>query len=140
MSPEQAKGLPLDARSDIFSVGLVLYEMLTYRKAFPGDRATRSSNKIINTEPEPLHKLSPGLSVRIEEICSKALQKNPADRYQDLSVMRSDLALAREQVVASSDQPTIPSSGPARPPRADAAAKRSPRTSLVVARRRLRCT
>lgn len=87
MSPEQAKGERVDARSDIFSFGSVLYEMATGRQAFPGLVAAVSFDAILNEHPSPMTD-SPQ---RLEEIVFHALEKAPRERYQSMAVLRADL-------------------------------------------------
>ncbi len=91
MSPEQVAGLPVDHRSDIFATGVVAYEFLSYRQAFPGDLTTGILHRILNTEPSPLDTAAPGLGPDIVRIVSRAIQKDPSRRYQDLANMRKDL-------------------------------------------------
>src|SRR5207302_3779863 len=105
MSPEQVLGKSVDSRSDIFAVGGVLYELLSFHQAFPGGLDTGILNKILHLEPEPLEKFCPGLDPEIETIVARALQKDAAKRYQDLSAMRKDLARVRHRIEAS--EPTV---------------------------------
>ncbi|MFB3922512.1 MAG: protein kinase [Terriglobia bacterium] len=82
MSPEQALGRPLDGRSDIFSLGSILYEMITGEMAFPGQNVTTVMYKIVHETPTPVAALQPGLDPGIEAVISKALAKNPDQRFQ----------------------------------------------------------
>ena len=91
MSPEQAKGEEVDERSDIWSVGVVLYEMLTGRHAFPGDYEQATLYAIINSEPEPVTALRSGIPLELERIVSKCLQKSPHERYQTAADLTADL-------------------------------------------------
>ena len=97
MSPEQMRGERVDKRSDIFAVGSVFYEILTYQRAFPGER-TDVITRVLTSDPEPLVRLCPGLEPEIEAIVMKALKKEPRERYQDLSDMRRDIARVRDRL------------------------------------------
>jgi eukaryotic-like serine/threonine-protein kinase len=91
MSPEQARGEELDARTDLFSFGSVLYEMATGRIAFPGDSAAVIYEAILNRTPVPASQSNQGLPAKLEEIINKALEKDRRLRYQHAADMRSDL-------------------------------------------------
>ena len=91
MSPEQVRGEKLDARSDIFSFGLVLYEMSTGRQAFTGNTSGMIFAAILEREPLAPTRANPDLPVKVEEIIGKALEKDPKLRYQHAADLRSDL-------------------------------------------------
>jgi serine/threonine protein kinase/tetratricopeptide (TPR) repeat protein len=91
MSPEQARGEELDGRSDLFSVGAVLYEMCSCRLAFPGNTIAVIFDRILNHEPISLARFIPGLPPKLVEIVSKLLEKDREIRYQHASELRSDL-------------------------------------------------
>jgi eukaryotic-like serine/threonine-protein kinase len=91
MSPEQARGKELDARTDIFSFGAVLYEMGTGVQPFRGDSTAEIFDGLLNRAPEAPVKLNPALPTQLEGIVNKALQKDPNLRYQSAAEMRTDL-------------------------------------------------
>jgi eukaryotic-like serine/threonine-protein kinase len=91
MSPEQARGREVDARSDIFSFGLVLYEMSTGRQAFPGGSSAELFDGILNRAPVPVGRLNPEAPAELERIIDKCIEKDPGLRYQHAADLRSDL-------------------------------------------------
>ena len=91
MSPEQVRGDAIDHRSDIFAVGLVLYELLVYRQAFEAETQPAVLMKILSDQPAPLAMLDPLVDAGVAQVVYKALAKNPADRYQDLGAMKAEL-------------------------------------------------
>jgi serine/threonine-protein kinase len=90
MSPEQAKGFPADQRSDIFSFGSVLYEMLTGRQPFQGDTAPDILASVIVREPD-LTKLTPNLNPRLAELLRRCLEKSPKKRWQAIGDVRAEI-------------------------------------------------
>jgi serine/threonine protein kinase len=91
MSPEQARGLVVDARSDIFSLGSVMYEMITGRAAFDGETASVVMAAILTTDPPPPANCAPDVPYELERIISKALRKDRETRYQSAKDMIGDL-------------------------------------------------
>src|ERR1017187_6070852 len=91
MSPEQARGEALDARSDLFSFGTVLYEMVTLRQAFPGATTALVHDAILNRPPAPARDSGRAVSPLLESIIAKALEKDRRLRYQSAAELRADL-------------------------------------------------
>ncbi len=93
MSPEQALGrrTPLDGRTDIYSLGVTMYELLTLRPAFSGDDRLEVLRNIVQDEPSPPRKLDPTIPVDLETIVLKAMAKAPSDRYTTAAELATDL-------------------------------------------------
>jgi len=123
MSPEQVRGEELDARSDLFSFGLVLYEMATGRQAFSGATSGTIFDGILNRAPVPVGRLNPALPRKLEEIIDKALEKDPTLRYQHASEMRADLQRLKRDL--SSDRPAAMPSTDVTPTRSTLAVDKS---------------
>src|SRR5450432_581206 len=101
MAPEQIEGKPADVRSDIFSFGLVLYEMLTGRRAFEASSQTGLMAAILKEEPPPLTSLQPSIPAALERTVAKCLAKEPARRWQTASDLRDELAWIAEGGLAA---------------------------------------
>jgi serine/threonine-protein kinase len=141
LSPEQARGAPVIAASDLYSVGIVLYEMLTGAVPFTGDSPVEIAMKHVGETPHPPSALAPGIPADLDRVVLRALAKNPADRYQsaedfdsDLSLIEGGLPIARETADAATAilartpppantevlrRPETPRQPPRRPPPSD---------------------
>ncbi len=91
MSPEQITGRGVDNRSDIFSIGAVFYELLTYEKAFPGDNITTVMYRVVHENPTPISIANMAVPAQFDQIVMKAIAKNPADRYPDAETMGREI-------------------------------------------------
>jgi len=123
MSPEQVRGEPLDSRTDLFSLGIVLYEMATGRQAFSGTTTGVVFDGILNRDPPPASEANPAVPHELDRIIAKALEKDRDIRYQtardlevDLKRLRRDNTSGREAVTTSSATASAPgATGPAAP-------------------------
>jgi len=98
MSPEQARGLGVDNRSDIFSLGAVIYEMLARRKPFEGDTPSDTLAAILKTEPPSLSRVLPGVPSELTRIVTKCLKKDREERYQVVKDLWLDLKALRQEL------------------------------------------
>ena len=97
MSPEQARGLPVDARADVWSLGVVVYEMLSGQRPFGGSTHSDTIVSILDREPSPLLRSAPGAPAELNRIVTKALMKNVDERYQSIKDMAIDLRRLRRR-------------------------------------------
>jgi predicted Ser/Thr protein kinase len=102
MSPEQAEGKKVDARSDIFSFGTLLYEMLTGERAFRGESTLSTLSAILTLEPRPLRSLAPSIPPEVERVIARCLRKDPEKRWQSMSDIRIALAELKEETETGS--------------------------------------
>jgi len=106
-SPEQVAGEPVDHRTDIFSVGVVIYEMVAGQRPFKGTTIVDVLHSIVNNPPKPLAHFNPRTPTRLQAILNRALSKDPADRYQTMAALRDDLkALMRQLTLETGLVPT----------------------------------
>ena len=99
MSPEQARGLPIDPRTDIFSLGVVLYEMVTGSTAFKGETVSDVIAEILKSEPPPLRELAPDTPLGLQAIISKAMMKDRDARYQNVQELLNEIKDLKEDKV-----------------------------------------
>ena len=105
MSPEQISGQPVDQRSDIFSLGIVLWEMLTGRRLFSGTEMAQVSHSITYDEHEPPTRVNPDLPAMLDFVVARALKKDAAVRYQDADEMAADLHACLAELRAREAKP-----------------------------------
>jgi eukaryotic-like serine/threonine-protein kinase len=117
MSPEQVRGDDLDTRTDLFGLGLLVYEMATGHQAFSGRGAGAIIEAILTRSPTPARSLNPELPLKLEEIINKLLQKNPDQRYQSASAVLQDLRLLRREFETGHPTTVIVAQPPAAAPR-----------------------
>ncbi len=147
MSPEQVQGQPLTAASDIFSLGVILYQLLAGRLPFAGTSLAQLTYQIVHTDPEPLFPLNPsprwgegrvrGSDRRLEEICLKVLAKDPAARFASMDAFAAALQEVLDTPETSQTAPLIPTpvgqdSDPVRPLRWESGLSRNLRWVLAA--------
>jgi serine/threonine protein kinase/Tol biopolymer transport system component len=107
MSPEQVRGEKLDARSDLFSFGLVLYELTTGRQAFTGSTSGVIFNQILDRDPARPTTLNPSIPLKFEEVIGRALEKNPKLRYQTARDMGAELQRVKRDLQSHPSRPPV---------------------------------
>ncbi|MEX1138080.1 MAG: protein kinase [Bacteroidota bacterium] len=133
MAPEQIQGGEVDLRSDVFSFGVLLFEMLTGKLPFRGEHEAAMVYSIVNEEPQPLESLRPEVSPLLSNLIAKCLEKDPADRYQHMDDIVSELRRAQKKTSRVMRAPAFPA-GPATPP--NAASGQDPQSEIPAVGRR----
>ena len=133
MAPEQIQGEEVDARSDIFSFGVVFYEMLAQRTPFRGEHEAAMLYSIVNEDPEPIEKFRPEVSPECIRIIKRSLEKNPEDRYQSAADMVSELRrLKKESSHVSRSSVAVPASARAADVAEPAKERRKSKTMMWI--------
>src|SRR5215471_2408179 len=109
MSPEQARGLTTDARTDLFSLGAILYQMATGDRPFEGDTQAVVFDQILNRDPKPLSEANPAMPPALAPILEKALEKDRSLRYQTATELKTDLLRLRRKLEGSRSGPAATS-------------------------------
>jgi serine/threonine-protein kinase len=122
MSPEQVMGEPVDARTDIFSLGVVLYELLTGSTPYGGGSAHEIMQKRVHSQPRPWRELNPDVPSYLDGVLARCLARAPADRYPSVHALLADLDARRASPPVSATAPRREG----RKPKADPMAKRTP--------------
>lgn len=152
MSPEQVMGKSVDGRADLFSLGTVLYELLTCRKPFPGEDISTVTYRIARDEPEPILEVNPGLSPEVDQMVRHLLEKDPQKRYaaagelvEDIDAYMAGAALPHagtalgnapctvDPTLVTEDVKTVPSKGASPPARPAPPVLQPPRRRLPLA-------
>src|SRR5688572_8298765 len=134
MAPEQILGESLDHRADLFSIGVVCYELLSYTEAFPGETVPAITYRIVSGQALPLSQVLPDVHPELAQAIERALQKSAADRFPDADALRAAIARVRRQIESD---PGWESAGPARPGRGAAPDPGASRPGTGSARQRV---
>jgi serine/threonine-protein kinase len=125
LAPEQLLGQEVDARTDIYALGVVFYELLAGRKAFMGDSVEQITTAVLTNHPAPAHEVQPGISPTLSKIAARAMARDPAKRYVSAAQMAQEIRNWFER--HSGVRESVPSQAQAAPSAARVAAARAPR-------------
>ena len=107
MSPEQVRGEPVDARSDLWSAGVTMYEIFTHSKAFPAGDIAEVLSAIVSREPKPMREVRPDLPEELGAVLQRILKKQPSERYQTAGELLDDLDPIYRKMVLESGRATV---------------------------------
>ncbi|HYR45934.1 MAG TPA: serine/threonine-protein kinase, partial [Thermoanaerobaculia bacterium] len=110
LAPEQIRGEPLDRRTDVFSLGVLAYELLSYRKPFRGEHLSTILYRILNEPPEPVESLNPDVPPALSAAVARAIEKNIANRYPSMEALRQDLIQVYRQAIGGPSRMTTTAS------------------------------
>ncbi len=108
LAPEQIRGEPLDGRTDIFALGILAYELLTYRKPFRGEHLSTVLYRILNEAPEPVHVVNLEVPASLSAVVAKAMEKNAANRFPTMEALQQELLAVHRQMAGHSARFSIP--------------------------------
>ena len=137
MSPEQVRGAETDRRSDLFSVGVLLYEMVSGRRPFDDSSSAATAAAILTRDPLPLARFAPDTPAELERIVAKSLRKDPEERYQTAADLLVDLRALKDERTfqARLERSGPPSDRPQRPPHRASRQRARPRFRAAHAAR-----
>ena len=124
MSPEQAEGKAIDARSDVFSLGVTLYQMATGRRPFAGETSLSTLTAILRDTPAPINDVNPALPADLSRIISRCLAKSPGARFSSAQDLSHELAVLKEESL-SGDRPAARGAGRTAPPEGSSGVRRT---------------
>jgi serine/threonine protein kinase len=132
MSPEQAEGMKVDGRSDIFSFGAVLYEMVTGHRAFDGDSGISTLSAVLRDEVKPIHEIAPDVPGELADLVNRCLRKSPPARWQSMTEVEAELSgLKRRSESGMFHSPPVSSPLPSSPPTSNQPVSNPPASNMA---------